>query len=198
MNNERGFTLLELTAVLVIIGLVAAFMPLFLDSVIAERALEKEVAHLGDTIELLLRQSVLDGVSHAIHYDTEKERWAMQLPVEHVYEDPAGDDGEGEEVRALLLEPGEPDDLDWHDLPDGIDLRLYEGRDRIADGRYRVELSPRGTVDPHALVLISDDIRSLDDDERARTIKVNFSGIISYLPGIRTEEFKKTEVELGR
>ncbi len=72
-----GFTLLELIAVIVIVGLLAAFAPLILDSVVVERELEAEVARLGDTIEILLRQAVLDGVPYAIHYDTQGDRYAL-------------------------------------------------------------------------------------------------------------------------
>ena len=188
-----GFTLLELIAVIVLVGLLAAFAPLVLDSVVVERELEAEIARLGDTIEILLRQAVLDGVPYAIHYDTQGDRYAMQVPIEVVYDDPTGNT---ESATTLVLE-ADPDVLDWRALPDGIDLQLYEGTKKIDDGRFRVELSPRGTVDPHALVLIHNDIKALHDEDRARTLKVNFAGIISYLPGIRTEEFKKSEAEMG-
>ena len=187
-----GFTLLELIAVIVIVGLLAAFAPLILDSVVVERELEAEVARLGDTIEILLRQAVLDGVPYAIHYDTQGDRYAMQLPIEVVYDDPTGNT---DSATTLVLE--EDPDLEWRALADGIDLQLYEGTKKIDDGRFRVELSPRGTVDPHALVLIHNDIKALRDEDRARTLKVNFAGIISYLPGIRTEDFKKSEAEMG-
>ncbi len=187
-----GFTLLELIAVIVIVGLLAAFAPLILDSVVVERELEAEVARLGDTIEILLRQAVLDGVPYAIHYDTQGDRYAMQVPIEVVYDDPTGNT---DSATTLVLE--EDPDLEWRALADGIDLQLYEGTKKIDDGRFRVELSPRGTVDPHALVLIHNDIKALHDEDRARTLKVNFAGIISYLPGIRTEDFKKSEAEMG-
>ena len=191
--GASGFTLLELIAVIVLIGLLSAFAPVFLDSIIVERELEAEIARLGDTIEILLRQAVLDGVPYAIHYDTQGNRYAMQLPIEVVYDDPTGNT---ESATTLVLEE-DPEDLDWRALPKGIDLQLYEGTKKIDDGRFRVELSPRGTVDPHALVMIHNDIQALNDDERARTLKVNFAGIISYLPGIRTEDFKKSEAEMG-
>lgn len=196
MRRERGFTLIELIAVLVIVGLLLAFSPLALNSLVAERELEAEVTRLGSMIEMIRVQSVLDQADYAIHYDLDDNRWAVQLPEEVTEE---SDDPDGEPVTHLVLEKEiDPADLDWHDLPAQITLEFYEGRRRQDSGRWRVVFNPTGTVPPHTIVMQSDRIQSLVDEERVRTIKVNFPGFVSFAPGRVVDEFKKSEAELGR
>ena len=195
MRPAAGFTLVELIAVLVLISLLIMFSPLALNMLVAERELEHEVSRLGNMIELVHMQAILDGVRHAMHYDTDDHRYAIQVPARRMTEsnDP---DAEATEILFFDLDL-DPDELDWHQLPRFMHLRMYEGRTQLR-GRYRVIFNPRGTVDPHTLIIDSDKISSLNDDDRARTIKVNFPGFVGYAPGERIEEFKKTEAELGR
>ncbi|NJN14769.1 MAG: prepilin-type N-terminal cleavage/methylation domain-containing protein [Planctomycetes bacterium] len=195
-SARGGFTLLEMVVVLVLVGLMLAVSPMALDSVVSERELESEVSKLGTTIEFLQTQAVLDRTDYAIHYDTEKGRWAMQMP-EEVEQSPR--ERGGKSFSALVLDPDVGlDELDWHALPAGISLELYEGVRRIDAGSYRVLLRANGTVDPHAVLLESNNISSLDEIDRIRTIKINFPGFVSYAPGKVLSDYKKSESELGR
>jgi prepilin-type N-terminal cleavage/methylation domain-containing protein len=191
-----GFTLIELVAVLALLGVLLAASPMALDALVPERELEKEMSQIGTMIELLHQQAILDRAPYAIHYDTEKHRWAVQTP-EEVLED---DEGEGEGPRTLLVldEDVDLELLEWRELPSGFKLHLYEGSRRISTGSFAVTFRPGGTVDPHTLVLESDAIASLDDADRTRTIKVNFPGFVSFARGRVLDDFKKTEAELGR
>ena len=192
---ERGFTLVELVAVMMVIALLVMFAPLALDSLVAERELESEVSRLGTTIEAIHTQTILDQAPYAMHFDMEEGRWAYQAPDEVEQEDVS----EGDEpvtVYRLDLELDE-EELDWHRLPANFKLTLYEGKRRLADGSYRVLFGTDGTVPPHTIVIESDNVSSLDDADRARTIKVNFPGFVSYSIGTRIEDYKKTEAELG-
>jgi len=191
----RAFTLIELVAVLVLIGMLIVFSPMALNTMVAERELESEVSQLGNTIELIHMQAVLVGAAHAMHYDTEKHRYAYQLPEKR---EQTSYDTDEEALEIFVLDMDlDPEELEWHQLPRAMKLKMFEGRSELR-GRYRVVFTPSGTVDPHSLVLDSDAVSSLNEDDRARTIKVNFPGFVSYAPGRRIEEFKKTEAELGR
>jgi len=191
-----AFTLLEMVVVLVLIGILLAASPMALDSLVAERELDSEVGRIGTTLEFLHTQAVLDRTDYAIHYDTEGRRWAMQVPEEIEQPSPEPD---GEPIRALVLDKEILlDELDWHVLPAGLKLEIYEGVRRIDSGSYRVILRANGTVDPHALIVESNNISSLDEIDRTRTIKVNFPGFVSFAPGKVLSEYKKTEAELGR
>lgn len=193
----RGFTLIELIAVLVVVGALLAFSPMALDSLMADKELESEVARLGTTIEMLHIQAVLDQAEYAIHYDTEEHRWATQIPVE-VEEDVSVVE-DREPVKALVLEPDlAPEDLEWHRLPPGIEIELFEGKREIKKGRYMVTFNPNGTVPAHAVIFESRNIASLDEDERHRTVKINFPGFVSFAPGRVVEDYKLSDAELGR
>lgn len=193
--GSRAFTLLELIAVLAIIGLLLAFSPAGLQALLPERELEAEVSRLQTTVDMLRAQAMLDQARYAMHYDTEHDRWAYQTPDEVSMPNP---DGEGEPITALVLDE-EPDfdGLDWHQLPDGVKIELYEGTKRIS-GRFMITFSPNGTVPPHTIVFESNRIASLDPEDRTRTLKVSFPGIVSLAVGRATDDFKKTEAELGR
>ncbi len=191
-----GFTLLEMVVVLVLIGILLAASPMALDALVAERELDSEVSRIGTTLEFLHTQAILDRTDYAIHYDTEGRRWAMQAPEE--IEQPSREAG-GPPMTALVLDKEiSLDELDWHKLPSGLKLEIYEGVQRKESGSYRVILRANGTVDPHALVVESNNISSLDEIDRVRTIKVNFPGFVSSAPGKVLSEYKKSETELGR
>lgn len=195
MTTMRGFTLIELIAVLVVVGLLLVFSPLGIQALIPERELEAEVSKLRTTIEMLRAQAMLDQAEYAIHYDTEKAKWAYQVPEEITRDNPNGGD---QPLKALVLDKNPNfEQLDWHALPDGMKLDLYEGARRI-QGRFMVTLSPTGTVPPHAIVMEYSAIASLDERDRTRTVKVNFPGIVSFAMGRVVDDFKKTEAELGR
>jgi prepilin-type N-terminal cleavage/methylation domain-containing protein len=193
--GQAGFTLIELIAVLVLVGLLLAFSPLALDFLMAEKELESEVSRLATTIDFVKSQAVLDQCAYAIHVNTETHSWALQIPEE---EERESADPDKEPVKVLIFdEDFPPEELDWHQLPDGIELEFYEGRQPFK-GRYAITFFPDGTVPAHSLVLHSNRVSSLDEADRARTIRVSFSGLVSIGPGREIGEFKLTEAELGR
>jgi len=193
----RGFTLIELMAVLVLIGLLLAFAPMSLDWLVAERELESEASRLGNTVEFAHQQALLDQAPYAMHYDLDENMWALQAPVE-VQIDTRGKDNP--EPRTILRLESDIDyaELDWHRLPRSFHMRLFEGSTEFRQGRYRIEIDTNGTVPSHAIVLESERIGSLVDDDRMRTVKVNFPGFVSYSVGAAVEDFKKTDAEIGR
>ncbi len=193
--RERGFTLMEMIAVLFLVGVVLAMSPLALDSLIPERELAKEQSRLGTTVDLLHTQAALERTRYAMHIDTEEHRWAIQAPT--LVTEAAVRDGEESVEKLVLDDTLDPEELDWHSLPSGMTLEFYEGSKRRR-GRYMIIYRPDGTVDPHTIVLESNNISSLNENDRMRTVKVNFPGFVSYALGRATQEFKLSEAELGR
>jgi prepilin-type N-terminal cleavage/methylation domain-containing protein len=196
MRTAAGFTLIEMIAVLVVVGLLLAFSPMVLDFFVAEKELETEVSRLSSTIALVLSEAVIQQAPYAVHYDTEKHRYAVQIPEERTYTDPLDPDAEPKSVLELEEEV-RPEDLDWHDLPADFKLELFEGTTQLG-GRYRITFSPQGTVPPHTIVLESTKVSSLDDRDRIRTLKVSFPGVVSYSMGRDIQDFKLSEAEVGR
>jgi type II secretory pathway pseudopilin PulG len=190
-----GFTLLELVAVCVLVGLLLAFSPRAFGFLMAEKELESEVSRLATTIDFVKSQAVLDQCAYAIHVNTQENSWAVQIPRE---EEQDSGDPDKEPVKVLVFdEDMPPEELDWRQLPDGISLEFYEGRQPF-EGRYAITYAPDGTVPAHTLVLESNRVSSLDEADRVRTIRVSFSGLVSIGPGREIGDFKLTEAELGR
>lgn len=195
VHSRSGFTLLELIAVCVLVGLLLAFSPRAFGFLMAEKELESEVSRLATTIDFIKSQAVLDQCAYAIHVNTQENSWAIQLPRE---EEQESFDPDKEPVKVLVFdEDMPPEDLDWRKLPDGISLEFYEGRQPF-EGRYAITYAPDGTVPAHTLVLESNRVSSLDEADRVRTIRVSFSGLVSIGPGREIGDFKLTEAELGR
>lgn len=193
--RARGFTLIELVAVLVLVGLLLAFSPLAFDFLLAEKELETEVSRLATTIDFVKSQAILDQCAYAIHVNTEDMSWAVQMPREEEEDSP---DPDKEPVKVLVFDEDlPPEELDWHRLPDGISLEFYEGRQPLK-GRYAITYAADGTVPAHTLVLESNRVSSLDEADRIRTIRVSFIGLVSLGPGRALGEYKLTEAELGR
>jgi len=198
MNESRqaGFTLIEMIAVMVLVGALLVFSPMGIQFLVPEKELEAEVSRLAATVAMLHSEAILQQAEFAIHYDTDDNQWSVQIPEEIERANP---DPDGEPLKALVLDKDpDYDDFDWHVLPEGITFDLYEGSRRIRSGTFMVTFSPRGTVPPHTLVLESNKIASLNEDDRTRTLKVNFPGFVSYASGRVIDDFKKTEAELGR
>ena len=194
-RGAAGFTLIELVAVLVLVGLLIAFSPLALDFLVAEKQLEGEVSRLATMIDFVKTQAVLDQCAYAIHVDTEKFRWAVQVPRE---EEQETKDPNKDPVKVLVLDEEVPDEeLDWHQLPSGISLEFYEGRQPMK-GIYAITYSPEGTVPAHTLVLESNRVSSLEEVDRVRSLRVSFSGLVSLGAGRQLGDYKLTEAELGR
>jgi hypothetical protein len=140
-------------------------------------------------------QAILDQCAYAIRVDTEKYRWAVQIPRE---EEQDTTDPDKEPVKVLVLDEDVPDeDLDWHQLPNGVSLEFFEGRTPMK-GIYSVTYSPDGTVPAHTLVLESNRVSSLEEEDRIRSVRVSFSGLVSLGVGRQLGDFKLTEAELGR
>jgi len=194
-RRPAGFTLIELIAVLVLAGLLLAFAPMSLDWLIAERELESEASRLGNMVEFAHQQALLDQAPYAMHYDLDDNRWAMQVPVE--VEIDTGDDEEPRTILRLEMDL-DPSDLDWHGLPRSFRMKLFEGSNELRSGVYRILIDPNGTVPSHSVVLESERIGSLNDEDRMRTVKVNFPGFVSYAVGAQIDDFQKTEAEIGR
>lgn len=192
---ERGFTLIEMVAVCVLVGLLLVFSPLALDFLVAEKQLEGEVSRVATTIDFIKNQAILDQCAYEIRVDTEQHRWAVNIPREEEEETTEPDQ---EPVKVLVLDKDIPDEeLDWHDLPKGISLEFYEGRQPLK-GIYAITYGPDGTVPAHTLVLESNRVSSLDEEDRVRSVRVSFSGLVSLGVGRQLGDFKLTEAELGR
>lgn len=166
----RGFSFIELLAVLAIMGLILGFVVLRLDGMIPSSRLAAAARQLGSTAGLARGQAVSSGRLHAVKYDLDKQRYTVCTP-------PHPDDVESGKYKPTDLVP-----LVWERLPQDVQMvDLQVGpRKTVSDGIVTMHFTELGTVSPHAI-----HIRLKEDGSEPKwmTVVVNpLTGLVDILP----------------
>ncbi|MCK9276446.1 MAG: prepilin-type N-terminal cleavage/methylation domain-containing protein [Syntrophales bacterium] len=138
--NNRGFTLIELTVVMALIGLMLSItVPAIRDEVLTD-SLKKTVNHLINTNAELRNNALREQVDYLLHIDIDNGLF-------YTYTEDMTPEGKDEQKkRAYCLSPG-------------IKLKdLYRfGGEKITDGEVTIRFFKGGYVQPTVLHLSEDD-----------------------------------------
>ncbi|MGE0435146.1 MAG: Tfp pilus assembly protein FimT/FimU [Planctomycetota bacterium] len=150
-RTSRGFTLIEIIAVIMIIGIMFTIVILNIDGMIPGEKIKAEARSIGQLLQLARSEAAGKGVNYGIVYDLSKHRYWLLTPVnkEQTYStEHATEDGKTDKRRQTF----------YTELPKGIefkDVQLGAGKDTtIKRGQVRIEISPLGTASGHVVHLI--------------------------------------------
>ena len=182
----RGFTLIELMVVCVLVGTILLLVPPSLDGYGARGRLEQGASLLAESIVHARDRAITDGHTTMLEYDLEKDRFRLHVSSRLRENEIDVEDGR-EEQR---FEEPDPEEewavLDWYALPNDVDLVGYsEAKDSWESGgtsTILVTFSPEGIVRPgHALRVES---RTLPKRSRTMTVRVNaLTSLSEVVPG---------------
>src|SRR5262245_49126629 len=165
-RGERGLTLIELSAVVVILALVVAVATAYLDDTLPASRLESAARSLASEIDSLRTFSIAQGQAYRLEYDLGNARYRTVSPFQK--------DG---------LLAGTPDDRvahEWKFLPQGVvleDVVLGAG-ERVAEGVVAVEFSPLGSSVEHRVHL-----KRLHPERRFTLAVAGLTGQVRFVEG---------------
>jgi prepilin-type N-terminal cleavage/methylation domain-containing protein len=185
----RGFTLIEVMAVMALLGILLLFIPPNLDSFGDRSRLESAANSVSSLLTAAREIAIIDGHETLVQYELagdtkDREKTGrMRLVVSARKRDtPHGLEPEGTRRSWLEEDPEEPEEewleTEWRTLPKGVQLKGYSEESgqwvRSNPGSAPIEISflADGTVRPaHAVRLVSLDVGS--EDHRTMTVRVN-------------------------
>jgi len=166
-GDQRGFTLIELMVVIVIISIAFTYGIVNVDHLVPAGRLGKAARDLGGTLTRLRSSAVFYGRSYFLEYDLDDHRYRIIRPTSKTEQDQGLDE---------TVESG------WFDLPRRVRLEAVffnSGRDGEKNGKHRIEFSPTGEVVGHMVQLVSADIAS--ENRNKYTIELNaITGLVTY------------------
>lgn len=133
--NRRAFTLVEIAAVVAIMGIAVTIFVTRVDNVMPGTRLRLAARQVGDSIDLAISDAVMNGKERVIAYYMGPGGMAIQT------------------TRKIFVESAEErGEIVRRNLPEGIEIVDVEGLDAEQDVAIAV-VGPSGRVAPHAVHL---------------------------------------------
>lgn len=173
-RSRRGFTLIELFAVIGILALTfAVVLPLTENSVPSYR-LGSAVRNVGGAIDFAASEAVAGRRPYGLIYDFESRSYSFLTPTE------VEDENNPEVTRFILDESNEEAYVDPEVLPaDVVLVSVQTGDGRVVDsGRILIRFDPLGVRGSHIVIL---GVRSSEDDASVQPKGVKFNALTRSL-----------------
>lgn len=176
-KREGGFTLVELIAVVVLVGLMAMITVTRLDFLVPKYRLRGAARDVGSVIGIGKAHAAANGKD--VYFEIDLARGAYWLLAAFPKQEP-GDDLRAEvQARPLEYQP-----IFERELPEGIQFTdvVLGDKDKTNNGRARARLSSLGSSSHVILNLRNEEGREI-------SLKLNgFTGVISYAEGRQEAE----------
>ena len=165
-RGAAGFTLIELIAVMALIGLIAMFAVLRIDWAVPKYALRSAGNRLGGICAMARGYAVSRGRAFYVEYDLKGRKVTLSGPV--LSPDEAEAKGAEEFIPLPAVAPADRwEEVLNESLPSGVEFEdVWIGAKRADGDRVRIEFSPLGTADTHTVHLKG-------EGERKMTVHVN-------------------------
>ncbi len=164
-KKPKGFTLIELMVVMVIIGSILGIVTTNLDSLTPSSRISASAREISSSIQLAMSNAIITGTPTAIYYDLDKNYHQVRTKNQK---------GEYENLSLTYLLRG----VTYQDI-DVMEEKKHK------DGWLQVEISPLGTMAGHVIHLINEEGIQI-------TLEVNpLSGIVEIKKGYAPVSFLK-------
>jgi len=173
VRARRGFTILELVMVVMLLGLVAAGVTAGWEAMVPRAQLNGEVRTLAATLQKARSEAIGRKAEFWVEYDLDEDAYRVLTP----FRIGGGLLFEGEdEVNRIIL--------DRHRLVDGVEIAsVYIDGVESTQGKALVRFDPLGAASDHAVVLVQPLY------ENFYTIEVlALTGLIRFHEGLFTRE----------
>ena len=176
-KSQAGFTLVELIAVVVIVGLMAMVTVTRMDFLVPKYRLRGSARDVGSVLGIGKAHAAANG--RDVYFEVDLARGAYWLLAAFPRQEPGDDLRQDVAARPLEYQP-----LFERELPEGImftDVVLGD-KDKTNNGRARARLSALGSSSHIILNLRNDEGKEI-------SLKMNgFTGVISYVEGRQEAE----------
>lgn len=163
---RAGFSLIELLAVIVVLGLIAAMVTINWRAILPRTELHSAVRELAAVLQGARSDAIARNAAFDVQYDLDEHRYRIVTP----FRTGGGLAASNEERHAL----------EWHALPPTVRFGgITIGTEEYEKGIVYVRFDPLGSASGHVIVL------SQPMDENTYTIEVQgLLGLIDYHEGL--------------
>jgi type II secretion system protein H len=171
-RRDSGFTLIELVAVVVLLGIMMAVVVTRMDHLVPEYRLRGAAREVAAALRLGKARAVATGKEVYLEVDLERGRyWLLAAFPKKEAVEKALEEGLELEAKAYAYEP-----VFEQELADGVEFvdLIFSEKEKATGGRSRIRMSPFGSSS-HTIV----NLRNRDD--RELSVKLNgFTGAVSF------------------
>jgi len=165
-RRQAGFSLIELLAVLIVLGLIATLVTINWKAILPRTELHSAVRELSSILQGTRSDAIARNATFEVQYDLDEHRYRVMTP----FRAGGGLSPTNEDRQALA----------WHPLPGSVRFgAIAIGTDSFEKGIVVVRFDPLGSASGHVVILRQ------PADDNTYTIEVQgLLGLINYHEGL--------------